>query len=84
MEDKDTKSVNTLNPLNRTWYTIENVADFFQTSPKTVRKWIYEKKLNYFKIGGLVRIHKKDMESFPIPMQKITEIFYENLRHKKE
>lgn len=48
------------------WLTVEEVANYFSTKPKTVRKWLYERKLRYYKVGGLVRIHKNDLGKFPV------------------
>lgn len=48
------------------WFTISEVAAYFQISPKTVRKWVYERKLRHYKVGGLVRIHVSDVKKFPV------------------
>lgn len=37
-------------------YTIAQVADMFQVDPRTVRRWIAEKKLDAFRIGRMIRI----------------------------
>ena len=59
---------------NGEWHTIDDVAAYFQTTPKTVRKWIYERRLRYYKVGGLVRIHKNDLKKFPVLVPTTNEI----------
>lgn len=48
------------------WLTVDDAAAHFQTTPKTVRKWLYERRLRYYKVGGLVRIHRNDIKNFPV------------------
>ena len=60
--------------MSKEWLKIEEVAEYYQTTPKTVRKWLYERKLRFYKVGGLVRIHKKDVENFPVPKPSMKEI----------
>ena len=47
------------------WLTVEEVAEYFKVSPKTVRKWLYQRRLRYYRIGGVVRIRREDMERLP-------------------
>ena len=56
------------------WLTVEDVAIHFQTTSKTVRKWLYERRLRYYKVGGLVRIHRNDLKNFPILLPTANEI----------
>lgn len=43
-------------------YRIEEAAKILALSPKTLRKWIYERKINYVKVGGAVRISVSELE----------------------
>ena len=61
--------------MNNIWLTIEEVADYYRTKPKTVRKWLYERKLRYYKIGGLVRINRIDLDNFPKKVSAARELF---------
>ena len=69
-----------LNPQNnigaspKEWLTVDDAAAHFQTTAKTVRKWIYERRLRYYKVGGLVRIHRNDLKNFPILFPTANEI----------
>lgn len=56
------------------WLTVWEVAAHFHVSPKTVRKWLYERKLRYYKVGGAVRINRRDVERFPTPVKSIDEM----------
>ena len=44
--------------------SINKAAHLIDVSPWTIRKWIKEKRLCYFKFGGAVRIRVKDLLSF--------------------
>ena len=44
--------------------TIDNVADFFQVSPKTVRRWIQAGDLPAAKLGNQLRIDVLDAKRF--------------------
>ncbi len=56
------------------WLTVDDAAVHFQTSSKTVRKWLYERRLRYYKVGGLVRIHRSDLKKFPVLFPTANEI----------
>ena len=60
--------------LNKEWLTIDECAEHFRARPKTVRKWLYERKLRYYKVGGLVRIHVSDVKAFPVCIPTANEI----------
>jgi excisionase family DNA binding protein len=47
-----------------TIYTIEQAADILHIKPRTLREWIRQEKVKAFKLGGLVRIHEKDLQKF--------------------
>ena len=44
--------------------TIEDVAELFQVSAKTVRRWILAGDLPAAKLGNQWRMHPKDVERF--------------------
>ena len=56
------------------WMTIEDVGRHFKVSPKTVRKWLYQRKLRFYKIGGVVRIRREDVERFPMPVESVEDM----------
>jgi len=41
--------------------TVEQAAEYLQTSPWVIRKWLRERKLPGFKIGREWRIDEKDL-----------------------
>jgi excisionase family DNA binding protein len=47
-------------------WTINVLAEFMQVKPSAVRRWVYERRIRFFKIGRLIRFHpqilKEDME----------------------
>ena len=45
---------------------IDKAALLVDVSPYTVRKWIKERKLRYYKFGGAVRIRISDLLSFAV------------------
>ena len=46
------------------FYTIEQIADFVEVSPRTVQRWIEKKLLIAHKISGVVRISDADFQAF--------------------
>jgi excisionase family DNA binding protein len=46
------------------FYTIEQIADSVEVSPRTVRRWIKEGLLTAHRINGLVRISEADFLAF--------------------
>jgi len=46
------------------FYTIDQVADFVEVSPRTVRRWIEKGLLVAHRINGLVRISDADFQAF--------------------
>ena len=45
-------------------YSVKEVASILNVSVSAVRKWILEKKINYKKIGKLIRFTDEDVENF--------------------
>jgi len=58
----------------REWLTVREVASHFGVSPKTVRKWMYERRLRYYRIGGVVRVRWEDVERFPMPVETLEDV----------
>ena len=46
------------------YYTIDGVADLFDVSPRTVRRWIDDGELVAHKINNVVRISDRDLSEF--------------------
>jgi excisionase family DNA binding protein len=46
------------------FYTIGQIADFIEASPRTVRRWIKKGLLVAHCINGLVRISEADFQAF--------------------
>jgi excisionase family DNA binding protein len=42
--------------------TIQEVSDWLQIKPKTLRQWIYLDKIPSLKINGLVRFDKRQLD----------------------
>jgi excisionase family DNA binding protein len=41
--------------------TIEQVSELLQVSPKTVRNWVYRRKIPHRKINGVLRFLKHEI-----------------------
>ena len=41
---------------------VEKAAQALDVSPKTIRKWLAERKINYVKVGGAVRIAASELD----------------------
>jgi len=52
--------------LNRDLLTVEQVADYLQVHPETVRKWLREGDLIGVNLGGRARwrVRREDLERF--------------------
>ena len=46
------------------YWTIPQVMAEFQVSDRTVRRWLAEGILKGTRVGGVVRIHKEEIEKF--------------------
>jgi len=44
--------------------TVNEVADMLRVHPRTIRRWIHDKKLKAHKIEGVVRIDEQDLRDF--------------------
>jgi excisionase family DNA binding protein len=44
--------------VQRLWTTSE-VAEYLSVKPSAVRRWVYERRIRYIKIGRLVRFNPK-------------------------
>ena len=56
--------------MDNQFLNIEKAALLIDVSPHTVRKWIKERKLRYYKFGGAVRIRLSDLLSFATEYEK--------------
>lgn len=45
-------------------YTIKEVAEYLKVTTDAVHKWVRSGKLKAFKIGGVVRVSKSNLEDF--------------------
>jgi excisionase family DNA binding protein len=45
-------------------YTIKQVAEYCHVSKATVWRWLREKKLKYFQVGGKKMITESDLKDF--------------------
>lgn len=44
--------------------TVSEIADLYQVSTRTVRRWISSKKLAAHRIGSILRVSTKSMNDF--------------------
>jgi excisionase family DNA binding protein len=47
--------------MDRRFLKVENAAELIDVSPWTIRKWIKEHKLRYYRFGGAIRIETSDL-----------------------
>jgi excisionase family DNA binding protein len=46
------------------WLTKQEAAQYLGVTPKTIQRWIAQGKLSVFRDGGILRIHRRDLNSF--------------------
>jgi excisionase family DNA binding protein len=51
------------------WMTTEDVEDFFQVSTSTVYRWVSDGKLPAYKVGGVRRYRREDVEALAQPIE---------------
>jgi excisionase family DNA binding protein len=51
-------------PPRQRMFTVKQIAEADQVSPRTVWRWIHDGLLPYVKLGALVRIREDDHEAF--------------------
>jgi excisionase family DNA binding protein len=56
------------NTTDRLW-TDEDVAEFLQVSPATVRKWAKMGRLPVLKVGSLNRFDREEIKRWPRPVE---------------
>lgn len=48
------------------YYTIEEAAERFGVTPRTVRGWVFHKTIPYTKLGKFVRFSDEQLNSFVV------------------
>lgn len=56
--------------MNEGLWCVKDVAKFLQVKESAVRRWVYEKRIAYFKVGALVRF---------VPSQVINDAINSNI-----
>lgn len=51
------------------WMTTEDVEEFFQVSTSTVYRWVSDGKLPAYKVGGVRRYKREDVEALAEPIE---------------
>ena len=51
-------------PTNTNLLTTREVADRLASKEKTIRQWVYQRKIPYLKINGLVRFDAKTIDQW--------------------
>ena len=46
------------------FYTVDELASILKVDPETVRRFIWNKKLKAFKVGGSWRISKEELKKY--------------------
>ena len=54
---------NLIVPHDAQW-TVRDLADYLQVSPKTVRHWIYKDRVPLYRIGGQIRFSKLEIDQW--------------------
>jgi excisionase family DNA binding protein len=50
--------------MEKQFLKIENAAKLIDVSPWTIRKWIKERNLRFYRFGGAIRIKESDLLAF--------------------
>jgi len=51
------------------WYTLREAAQVGFGGYSTLRKYIAEGDLVAYKIGGLIKVHRSDLDALPVPVK---------------
>lgn len=55
--------------MAREWYSPEDVADLYDVSISTVYRWTSEGRLPGYKVGGVRRYKREDVEALAEPIE---------------
>jgi excisionase family DNA binding protein len=50
--------------MEKQFLKVENAAELIDVSPWTIRKWIKEHRLRFYRFGGAIRIKEADLLAF--------------------
>jgi excisionase family DNA binding protein len=64
MKNKRDNAHNAARTATPRFFTISDVADFFDVSSRSVRRWIKSGDLPVHRFGGVVRISDSDLRAF--------------------
>ena len=56
---------------NEQYLKINQAANMIVVSPWTIRKWIKERRLPFYRFGGTIRIKEKDLIGFAERIESI-------------
>jgi excisionase family DNA binding protein len=59
MDNKDYKTI-----MVQPMLDVPHAAEFLSVKVPTIRKWVAQRTLTYYKIGGLIRFRYEDLTSF--------------------
>lgn len=59
--------------MDRRFVGIEDLAQYLDISTNTIRSWIWQREIPYFKMGRLVRFDLKEIEGW-LKDKKVEEI----------
>jgi excisionase family DNA binding protein len=65
--DHSRKSVVFENQLNRSLWTVNDVAEFLDVSPRTIRDWVYRRMIPFRKAGNALRFSPAEIEQWTLP-----------------
>lgn len=54
----------------RSLLTVIEVASYLNVSPRTIRDWVFKRKIPYRKPNGCLRFSQEDIENWSLPKQK--------------
>jgi excisionase family DNA binding protein len=54
--------------MDKQFLKIENAAKLIDVSPWTIRKWIKERNLKFYRFGGAIRIRESDLLAYATVM----------------
>lgn len=70
--------------MKHEYLTIRDVAQLLQVNDQTVRRWIWNGKLAYIKVGQTVRVPKSELDSMLIRQQKhLRPVTQSNVKNEK-
>lgn len=59
-----------MSEFKKEFYTVEETAELFKVSAKTIRRMVHAGKIEHYKIGVQIRIAASELERLKVPAKE--------------